>query len=386
MVNDLKSISSQSSFDSASSYDNINYFKAHYSVKVYGVNNLKEKIKAMPGSTVLDHISMSDTAYCVYLVVNNYAKWEQYARDIKPLPKEEQAKFQVESKLPSFDREKYGLKESLYTSRKGRSNAYTSCGTAEEGVQLYTDIYDELKQLAADEAWYEGLCVSWDEFVGSRPDILGHHKKRVPSLEEMEEQEQDGVESVLPHDLFVLPGDKGCLEDCPHKKGNDSFPLDQEEEEGVAAAAKAKTLNPGQYNMREVDQACRRTCPAGQGYESELSEPIEDNRKVPASNVVTATKAKKSSKKKDDSDDSSSSDHDSSSDDDSDDDGLMKRGRKLYQGGRGGGGRGGGDDVGDSETDEDIRVKKRKARNLFAAESKARRLASSKKRKGGAGH
>lgn len=58
-------------------YKHLVHFIAKYVSKLYGMYNLQAKVKENPGTNFITHITVSDLAYCVLLIVNGNERFDQ---------------------------------------------------------------------------------------------------------------------------------------------------------------------------------------------------------------------------------------------------------------------------------------------------------------------
>ena len=85
MMDALLSPPSVESFQTdENAFDHIVHFIANYVVKLYGLYALQAKVRNNPGSTFIDHTTVSDWAYCLLLVVNGKARVDQLLERSRP--------------------------------------------------------------------------------------------------------------------------------------------------------------------------------------------------------------------------------------------------------------------------------------------------------------
>lgn len=233
MMDALLSPPSVESFQTdANAFDHIVHFIANYVVKLYGLYALQAKVRNNPGSTFIDHTTVSDWAYCLLLVVNGKARVDQLL-EIKTFNDDVQAMYKMRrDKMTQAQRDMYPIVQGLFTGRKGNKLIYRGHGMNAEGLALYETIKAKWAMLFRNKVWYDMLKEKWYEYV--KESGIGKHWKSI-ELDSVDGSALGGIpQEEQQAALLCLPGDSDFEDDCPWRMMDNEE--DEVEDDGDAGA------------------------------------------------------------------------------------------------------------------------------------------------------
>ena len=215
-------------------FDHIVHFIANYVVKLYGLYALQAKVRNNPGSTFIDHTTLSDWAYCLLLVVNGKARVDQLI-EIKTFNDDVQAMYKMKrDKMTQAERDMYPIVQGLFTGRKGNKLIYRGHGMNAEGLALYETIKAKWAMLFRNKVWYGMLKEKWYEYV--KESGIGKHWKSIQldsvdgcALGGIPQEEQQAA-------LLCLPGDADFEDDSPWRTMNIEEDEVEDEDDSDAGA------------------------------------------------------------------------------------------------------------------------------------------------------
>ena len=210
-------------------YKHLVHFIAKYVSKLYGVYNLQARVKENPGTSFITHTTVSDLAYCVLLIVNGNARFDQIL-EIRTKDEHTQAMFKKKREIMTqVEKDQHPIVEGMFTGKKGSKRVYRGHGMSDEGMALYETVKQGWRKLFADKAWYEKLEEEW--FSYAKHNDVGKHWK---SIEMGAVDGADGLGGIPEEERlsagFCLPGDDD-FDDCsPWRLGGNA---DEENEDGI---------------------------------------------------------------------------------------------------------------------------------------------------------
>ena len=218
----------------ANAFDHIVHFIANYVVKLYGLYALQAKVRNNPGSTFIDHMTVSDLAYCLLLVVNGKARVDQLL-EIKTFSDDVQAMYKMKREhMTQAQRDMYPIVQGSFTGRKGNKLIYRGHGMNPEGVALYETIKAKWAMLFRDKVWYDMLKEKWYEFV--KESGIGKHWKSI-ELDSVDGSALGGIpQEEQQAALLCLPGDADFEDDCPWRTMNIEEDEVEDEDDSDAGA------------------------------------------------------------------------------------------------------------------------------------------------------
>jgi len=229
-------------------FDHIVHFIANYVVKLYGLYALQAKVRNNPGSTFIDHTTLSDWAYCLLLVVNGKARVDQLI-EIKTFNDDVQAMYKMKrDKMTQAQRDMYPIVQGLFTGRKGNKLIYRGHGMNAEGLALYETIKAKWAMLFRNKVWYDMLKEKWYEYV--KESGIGKHWKST-QLDSVDGSALGGIPQEERRAVVLcLPGDADFEDDCPWRTMN--IEEDGVKEDGVKDDSDAGAVEDGNVPVKEM--------------------------------------------------------------------------------------------------------------------------------------
>ena len=181
-------------------------FVATFVIRLYGKNYILDKVKNNPGTSIWDHISSSDIAYTILIVVNGSERWEQEYEKNK-LPEEEQAKFwEARKKI-----------QGKFTFREGNRAELFGHGFSNDGLRLYKTMWKHWQGIFRNKELYDIMMTAWQVWAEENEFAQQYkEKKRSVSTKKtvLEDSDNEGDDDEFA-DLYVLSGDSNFKSDHP---------------------------------------------------------------------------------------------------------------------------------------------------------------------------